>query len=66
LLAEARTLADTAERKARYDAAQTILRRERPDMYLYYLPMPFAVHSRVQGFEAYPDGMIRLAGVKKN
>jgi len=67
LLNQARTVADVAARKAIYDEAQNlILNEDRPIMYLYYQPMPFAVSSRIQGFDPYPDGMIRLSNVKKS
>jgi len=67
LLNQARTVADVAARKAIYDEAQNlILNDDRPIMYLYYQPMPFAVSSRIQGFDPYPDGMIRLSNVKKS
>jgi len=64
LLDQARSISDTGERKALYDQAQAILSDDRPNAYLYYLPMPFAVSSKIQGFEPYPDGMIRLQHVK--
>jgi len=67
LLTQARTVADVAARKALYDQAQDmILNDERPIMYLYYQPLPFAVSSKVKGFDPYPDGMIRLPGVTKS
>jgi len=65
LLDQARTVADATRRKAIYDEVQSILNDERPNAYIYYLPLPFAVRSDVQGFKAYPDGMIRLQHVKK-
>jgi peptide/nickel transport system substrate-binding protein len=66
LLDEARTLYDTAERKKRYDAAQTILQDELPIIYLYNETRFFALRSTIQGFVMNPDGMIRLAGLKRS
>lgn len=66
LLKKARTVSDQAKRKAIYDEAQTILQDELPSMYIYYQPWPFVVHKKVQGFDPYPDGMIRLKGVSFN
>ncbi|KKB61446.1 ABC transporter substrate-binding protein [Robbsia andropogonis] len=63
LLNEARTKQDVASRKPLYDAAQKILADEDPLTYLYYQPWPFALSKKVQGFVAYPDGLIRLRGV---
>jgi peptide/nickel transport system substrate-binding protein len=63
LLNEARLSTDTAERKAKYDAANAILREELPIIYLYHQTWLWAMSNKVQGFEAYPDGMIRLSGV---
>jgi peptide/nickel transport system substrate-binding protein len=63
LLDEARTQSDIARRKPLYDAAQKILNDEEPMTYLYYQPWPFVLSKKVQGFIAYPDGLIRLRGV---
>ncbi|HUG58838.1 MAG TPA: ABC transporter substrate-binding protein [Candidimonas sp.] len=63
LLKEARTVPDTAKRKAIYEQVQTILQDELPSQYLYYQPWPFALSKKVHGFTPYPDGMIRLKGV---
>lgn len=66
LLNKARTVSDQAKRKAIYDEAQAILQEDLPSMYIYYQPWPFVTHKKVQGFEPYPDGMIRLRGVSFN
>ncbi|MCR4264654.1 ABC transporter substrate-binding protein [Nitratireductor sp. ZSWI3] len=63
LLNEARATSDPSARKALYDKAQAILREDMPVIYLFYLPWPFAHKAGIEGFTAYPDGMIRLAGV---
>jgi peptide/nickel transport system substrate-binding protein len=63
LLNRAREVSDTAERKALYDEALAILADELPYIYLYFEPRIFAMTSKLQGFKAHPDGMIRLAGV---
>lgn len=63
LLNEARSAVDPAARKAKYDAANAILREEMPIIYLYHQTWLWAMSSKVQGFTAYPDGMIRLSGV---
>ena len=34
-----------------------------PVIHLFYLPWPFVHKAELEGFVAYPDGMIRLAGV---
>jgi peptide/nickel transport system substrate-binding protein len=65
LLDEARTVYDVAERKKRYDAAQKFLQDELPIVYLYNQTVFFALRSNMQGFVINPDGMIRLAGLKR-
>lgn len=66
LLDEARTIYEPAERKKRYDAAQKILQDELPIIYLYNQTVFFAMRSNMQGFVINPDGMIRLAGLKRS
>ncbi|OZI35058.1 ABC transporter substrate-binding protein [Bordetella genomosp. 10] len=63
LLFDARKVPDEAKRKALYDQAQAILRKDVADAFLYFQPWPFAMQRKVQGFLPYPDGMIRLKGV---
>ncbi|AMJ59163.1 ABC transporter substrate-binding protein [Bosea sp. PAMC 26642] len=65
LLDRARTVYDVAERKKLYDEAQTIMQDEMPLIYLYNQPWFFAMRANVSGFVVSPDGMIRLAGLKK-
>ncbi|WP_045392161.1 ABC transporter substrate-binding protein [Falsirhodobacter sp. alg1] len=59
----ARATQDFAERKANYDAAGKILAEDLPIIYLGHQTYIFAMDDGVEGFEAYPDGMIRLEGV---
>jgi peptide/nickel transport system substrate-binding protein len=63
LLNEARLSTDPAERKVKYNAATAILNDEMPIIYLYHQTWLWAMSDKVQGFTAYPDGMIRLSGV---
>ncbi|CAM5220848.1 ABC transporter substrate-binding protein [Bosea thiooxidans] len=66
LLDEARTIYEPTERKKRYDAAQNILQDELPIVYLYNQTVFFALRSNMEGFVINPDGMIRLAGLKRS
>jgi len=66
LLDQARTVYDPAERKKLYDAAQAILQDELPLIYLYNETVFFALRSNISGFVTSPDGMIRLAGMKRS
>ncbi|GFE64068.1 ABC transporter substrate-binding protein [Litoreibacter roseus] len=59
----ARSQADTAARKAQYDAARAILIDEAPLVYLYHQSWITALDAGIEGFTPYPDGMIRLEGV---
>ena len=61
----ARVSNDDAVRKQNYDSAQEILNDELPLIYLYHQTWIWALNKNVTGFVPYPDGMIRLAGVKK-
>ena len=65
LLTEARQTNDLAKRKEKYDAANKILLEDLPLIYLYHVTWIWGVRKDVTGFVPYPDGMIRLAGVKK-
>jgi peptide/nickel transport system substrate-binding protein len=65
LLDKARTVYEVAERKKLYDELQTIMQDEMPLIYLYNQPWFFAMRANVSGFVVSPDGMIRLAGMKK-
>lgn len=63
-LNKARTSTDDAVRKASYDAAQAILLKDLPIIYLYHPVWFWALGKKVEGFVPYPDGMIRLQDVK--
>lgn len=60
LLEAARTTSEPAARKALYEKAVHILLDERPDIYLYHQNWIFGLSSKIAGFKAYPDGLIRL------
>ena len=59
----ARTQADVASRKAQYDAARDVLINDAPLVYLYHESWITALDANIEGYTAYPDGMIRLEGV---
>ena len=63
-LDEARTITDTAKRKALYDKAAAILDQDRPVIYLFHNPWVFGLAAKYDGFVGYPDGIFRLANVK--
>jgi len=60
----ARVSNDLATRKESYDAAREILNEELPIIYLYHPSWIWAMNASIEGFTAYPDGMIRLEGVR--
>jgi peptide/nickel transport system substrate-binding protein len=64
ILNEARTVYDQAARKKLYDAAQKILSSELPIIYTYFPVWLWATSTKLEGFTANPDGMIRLAGIR--
>jgi peptide/nickel transport system substrate-binding protein len=67
LLNEARTTSDRDRRKELYGQVMEILHEDVPYVYLYHnnATTDFAMQPTVQGFEPYPDGILRLAGVSK-
>ncbi|MEM6052152.1 ABC transporter substrate-binding protein [Erwinia sp. P7711] len=63
-LTEARQTNDQATRQALYDKVVKQLQTDMPIAYLYFEPRIFGLNKKVQGFKAWPDGLVRLAGVK--
>ena len=64
ILNKARHVADPAERKKLYDQANEIILRDVPRLILWHRRV-FTGHSaKVTGFTPYPDGIIRLKGLK--
>lgn len=64
LLKTARTTVAEEERKKLYSQALEIVREDVPRVYLYYPSWLFVLGGKVQGYTAYPDGLIRLKDVK--
>lgn len=64
LMNEARTRYEPAERRKLYDAVQKIVQEDLPIIYLLYWNWPYVVSAKVDGFVPYPDGIIRLNGMK--
>jgi peptide/nickel transport system substrate-binding protein len=65
VLAAARQTSDLATRQADYAKAVAILEQDSPMTYLYHSKWVFALKAGITGFRAYPDGIIRLAGVTR-
>jgi len=65
LLNKARKSNDQDVRRESYTAARAILNEELPIVYLYHQTWIWALDSDISGFTPYPDGMIRLEGMKK-
>lgn len=63
-LTEARQTNDQATRQALYDKVVKQLQTDMPIAYLYFEPRIFGMNKKLQGFKAWPDGLVRLAGVK--
>lgn len=63
-LDDARSTTDPARRKALYDRVAEILAQDRPIVYLFSNPWLFGMAAKLDGFVAYPDGIMRLAGVR--
>ncbi|MEN4931187.1 ABC transporter substrate-binding protein [Erwinia billingiae] len=63
-LTEARQTNDQATRQVLYDKVVKQLQTDVPIAYLYFEPRIFGMNKKLQGFKAWPDGLVRLAGVK--
>ncbi len=66
LLNEARAVTDAGERKALYDSAGELYLPNRHIIYLYHQNLFFPHVAALEGFEAYPDGILRWQGVTLN
>ena len=64
LLGKARHVSDPAERKKLYDQATEILVRDVPRLYLWHRRVFTGYSAKVQNFTPYPDGIIRIKGLK--
>lgn len=63
LLKQAREAIEPEKRKALYKQALDIKYHDRPDLSLWYRQLFAATSSNVEGFNLFPDGMVRLQGV---
>lgn len=63
-LNDARRTNDQAARQALYDKVVAQLQTDMPLAYLYFEPRIFGMTKKLQGFKAWPDGLVRLAGVQ--
>src|SRR5690606_12808786 len=64
LLNQARVINNVEERKALYDQAQRIAAEDLPALYFYYTPRTWGYSANLDGFVSYPDGVLRLSGLK--
>lgn len=64
VLDAARAEGDVDRRKALYVQADTILRADLPTLPIYHPKWFFAARKSVTGLEVYPDGLLRLQGMK--
>src|SRR5438034_5523730 len=64
LLTKARETPSPAERKKLYDRATEIMVREVPRILLWHRRVFTGYSARVRGFTPYPDGIVRLQGLR--
>jgi peptide/nickel transport system substrate-binding protein len=63
-LDDARLTSDPAKRKAIYETAAKVVNTEIPILYLYHRKVLIAHTTKVEGFTAVPDGLVRVVGLK--
>ncbi|MGV8950880.1 MAG: ABC transporter substrate-binding protein [Cypionkella sp.] len=63
LFAQGRATADAAARKEIYNQVIATVMADMPGIYLYNQRAAYAMKAGVDGFTAFPDGIIRLEGV---
>ncbi|MBI3514538.1 MAG: ABC transporter substrate-binding protein [Proteobacteria bacterium] len=66
LLNQAKATTVPAERRTFYRQAAARYLDARPHLFLYHFKLLWALSNKVQGFVPYPDGLIRLQGMKLN
>jgi peptide/nickel transport system substrate-binding protein len=64
LLAKARQSTAVAERQKLYAEAAAIYLAARPHLFLYHLKWLWGTTARLDGFTPFPDGIIRLQGMR--
>lgn len=64
VLAQARATTDQAQRVALYRQAAGVFLADLPQIVLYHYRSVWGMRRAVQGFIPYPDGLMRLQGVK--
>jgi peptide/nickel transport system substrate-binding protein len=64
LLDEARVPADPAARKAIYEKLTKTILEDDPILYLYHRRVLIAYTTRLDGYRAMPDGLIRVVGLR--
>jgi peptide/nickel transport system substrate-binding protein len=64
VLNEARTFSDPAKRKAVYEPAAKTLLSEGHIRYLYHRKVLIAHTTKLEGFKAVPDGLVRVVGLR--
>ena len=64
ILIDARRTSDEAQRKQLYDKATGIYLTDLPTIPLYHPNWFYGARASVEGINIYPDGILRLAGVK--
>jgi peptide/nickel transport system substrate-binding protein len=62
-LDKARQVTDIGQRQGLYREAAEILAKDRPHLILYHLRWFWGLNAKLNGFEPYPTGIIRLKGM---
>lgn len=63
-LREGRTSVEPTWRAAAYEAAMRVLLRDRPYIYLWHSRVLHGASARLEGLRAFPDGLVRVRGLR--
>ena len=66
ILNQARITTGVPERQKLYNQAAEIILADRPHLILYHYRWFWGLSAKLEGFKAYPDGIIRLDGITLN
>jgi peptide/nickel transport system substrate-binding protein len=61
---DARLITDPAQRKAIYEKMTKTVLNDEPIIYIYHRKLLIAHTTKLDGYKAMPDGLVRVIGLK--